>query len=84
MQNFNKKTKFVFLATIFLGLLGLAQSSLAANNAQFVAQSVPETMTQGQIYQVSVTMKNTGDITWTGGHRLGSQNPRDNMTWGFK
>jgi len=54
------------------------------NNAQFVAQSVPPTMTAGQTYSVSVAMKNTGDTTWTDTtHRLGSKNPSDNMTWGL-
>jgi hypothetical protein len=55
----------------------------AANNAQFVSQNVPSTMTAGQTYAVSVTMKNTGTSTWTeaGGYRLGSQNPENNTTW---
>jgi hypothetical protein len=41
-------------------------------------------MTPGQSYAVSVTMQNTGGKTWTAAtnHRLGSQNPQDNTTWG--
>ncbi|HWW74610.1 MAG TPA: PKD domain-containing protein, partial [Pyrinomonadaceae bacterium] len=54
------------------------------NNATFVSQSVPTAMNAGQQYSVSVTMYNAGTTTWTaaGGHRLGSQNPQDNGTWG--
>ena len=54
------------------------------NNATFVTQSVPATMTAGQTYSVSVTMKNTGTSTWSAAnnYKLGSQNPADNTTWG--
>jgi hypothetical protein len=46
----------------------------------------PAPMTAGQRYTVSVTMKNTGTKAWTtgGGYKLGSGNPQDNLTWGFK
>jgi hypothetical protein len=52
--------------------------------AQFVGQSVPATMTAGQLYPVSITVKNTGSGTWIAGShvRLGSQSPIDNSTWG--
>jgi hypothetical protein len=55
----------------------------AANNAQFISQSVPSNMTPGAVYAVSVSLKNTGTTTWTaaGKYRLGSQNPRDGLTW---
>src|SRR4051794_2029646 len=54
-------------------------------DAQFVSQSVPASMIAGQSYDVSVTMRNTGTNTWTAptAHRLGSQNPQDNTTWGL-
>jgi YD repeat-containing protein len=54
------------------------------NGAQFIAQSVPTSMTTGQSYPVSVTMRNTGTTTWTAAHlyRLGSQSPQDNVLWG--
>jgi Zn-dependent metalloprotease len=53
------------------------------NNATFVSQSVPTSMIAGQSYSVSVTMNNSGTTTWTPGvHRLGSQNPENNSTWG--
>jgi Bacterial Ig domain/Ig-like domain from next to BRCA1 gene len=57
----------------------------ARNNAQFVSQSTPTTMTAGECYTVSVTMKNTGTSTWTrgGNYRLGSQHPQDNLIWGL-
>ena len=42
-------------------------------------------MTAGQVYPVSVTMKNTGGTAWNTaqGYKLGSQNPQDNNQWGF-
>ncbi|WP_187775837.1 RHS repeat-associated core domain-containing protein [Luteimonas suaedae] len=54
------------------------------DNAQFVSQAVPNPMTRGQSYSVTVRMKNTGDTTWStsGGYQLGSQNPANNSTWG--
>jgi len=60
--------------------------STPRNGATFVSQNVPSTMTAGQTYTVSVTLKNTGTTPWADGttnpHRLGSQNPTDNTTWG--
>lgn len=55
------------------------------NNAGFVAQSVPATMTAGQQYTVSVTMSNSGTSTWSasGNYKLGSQNPQDTNAWGL-
>lgn len=52
--------------------------------AQFLAQSVPEVMSIGVSYQVSVTMENAGTATWTAasGDRLGSSDPQNNFTWG--
>lgn len=53
-------------------------------NATFVSQSVPTSMTAGQSYSVSVTMRNSGSTTWTSDvYRLGSQSPQDNTVWGF-
>ncbi len=58
--------------------------SSAINDAQYVSQNVPASMTPGQTVTVTVTMRNTGTTTWTdaNGYRLGSQNPMDNTTWG--
>jgi RHS repeat-associated protein len=47
-------------------------------NAQLVSASVPTTMTAGGYYNVSMTFKNTGNVTWTSpGYLLGNQ---DNST----
>ena len=41
-------------------------------------------MVRGQQYNISVTLKNTGTKTWDPAtYRLGSANPRDNLTWGL-
>lgn len=52
-------------------------------NAAFVTHSVPTAMVQGLTYPVSVTMQNTGNLTWhPGQHYLRSQNAQDNTRWG--
>ena len=68
---------------IFAVLLLACQTAYAANNAQFISQSVPSAMDPGQTYSVSVTFKNTGTTTWTeaSSYRLGVQNPQDNGNW---
>jgi hypothetical protein len=54
------------------------------DNAAFVSQSVPSSMTAGQVVPVSVTMKNSGTTTWQPGTcTLGSLNPSGNTTWGL-
>ncbi|HEY9284075.1 MAG TPA: NBR1-Ig-like domain-containing protein, partial [Pyrinomonadaceae bacterium] len=79
----------------FLGLPGLYAKAAGllpalfvapaqgANGAAFFSQSVPTTMSAGQTYNVSVTMTNTGQTTWSAAnsHRLGSQTPTDNTVW---
>jgi len=54
------------------------------NNAAFSGQSVPTTMTAGQVYTVTVNMRNNGTTTWISdeSYNLGSRNPYDNVTWG--
>lgn len=53
------------------------------NGVSFLSQSVPTAMEAGQTYNVSVTLRNSGDTTWTSDvYKLGSQNPQDNTTWG--
>jgi len=54
------------------------------NDSRFVSQSVPVIMNPSQVVDVTVTFENTGTTDWTDadGHRLGSQNPQDNGTWG--
>ncbi len=61
------------------------QAGQGVNNAQFVSQSVPATMTAGQSYAVSITFQNTGTTTWSAAnaYNLGARNPQDNTTWGM-
>jgi hypothetical protein len=56
----------------------------AGNNAAYVTQSVPATLAPGQTFGAQITMRNTGTATWnTTSYKLGSQNPANNMNWGF-
>ena len=55
------------------------------NASEFVSQNVPTSVTAGQAFTVSVTMKNTGSTVWElgpTGHFLGAEGPRDNSLWG--
>jgi RHS repeat-associated protein len=53
-------------------------------DAQLISASVPTTMTAGGYYNVSLTFKNTGNVTWTKpDYRIGSTSPDDNFTWGL-
>jgi hypothetical protein len=58
---------------------------VVGNDADYVSQAVPATMISGQVYPVSITMKNSGLHSWTaaGNYNLGSQNAPDNTTWGL-
>ena len=69
--------------TAYVKAGGTTPPPATADNTQFITQQVPDTMTAGQKYTVSVTLKNTGTSTWTAGnnYRLGSQNPQDNKIW---
>lgn len=64
---------------------GPAVPLASGNNAGFVSQSVPASMTAGGVYNASVTLLNTGTTTWTAAayYRLGSSNPQNNSTWGI-
>lgn len=63
--------------------VGACGTTTGTDNATFVSQSVPTSMTAGQTYSVSVTMRNSGTTTWTSDvYKLGSQNPQDNTRWG--
>lgn len=68
---------------MLLALL-FATGAQAQSNAAFGSQSVPTAMVTGTVYNVTVTIKNTGSTTWTSAaqYRLGSQNPQDNAIWG--
>jgi len=75
--------KSIARASIVAGML-LAMNAMAANDAKFIAQSVPHTMEAGLQYAVSVTMKNTGTTPWTvGNFKLGSLALQDNLNWGI-
>ena len=53
------------------------------DQAQFVSQTVPGTMTHGLVYNVSISLKNTGTTAWDDvNYRLMSQNLLGNNTWG--
>ena len=58
---------------------------LVLDGYAILSQSVPLTMGAGESYTASVTMRNTGTVAWTRAaqYLLGSQNPQDNLTWGF-
>lgn len=50
--------------------------------AEFMSQTVPETMIGGDEYSVALVFKNTGDSPWRHGHiALISQEPDNNLTW---
>jgi len=55
------------------------------SHASYFRQEVPETMDPGEKITVSITMRNTGESTWTDtdNYKLGSWNPEDNNTWGI-
>jgi hypothetical protein len=52
------------------------------NDAAFVTQSVPSTLTPGQSTAVSITMRNSGTTNWNATCRLRSENPTGNAIWG--
>jgi hypothetical protein len=59
--------------------------AVPAYQSTFVGQNIPATMTAGQTYAVSVTMRNDGSDTWSAAtnYNLGSQNVQDNTVWGL-
>jgi hypothetical protein len=78
--------KRILMFFVFTVVLGSLFAFSADYDAQFISQyGVETTMIVGAKYPVSLTFKNTGTIDWTraGKVRLGSQNPQDNVIWGF-
>jgi hypothetical protein len=55
------------------------------DDASFEGQSVTASMRAGETYSVLITMRNSGNTTWShaAGYRLGSMNPQDNTNWGI-
>ena len=84
---YNFQWRMVHELVTWFGAFSTNQQILVASidNAQFISQSVPSTLSPGQTATASVTMKNTGTTTWTraAGYKLGSQNPQGNLTWGL-
>lgn len=71
------------------GLSLITNCVLGGCNSVFVSSVVPGSMKSGQVYSVSVTMRNSGTKSWNNGDptspfSLGSQNLQDNTTWGLK
>ncbi|MCV9385267.1 NBR1-Ig-like domain-containing protein [Reichenbachiella ulvae] len=56
----------------------------SGNWAAFSSQNVPSSVGLGDTLTISISMTNSGNTTWTlaDGYYLGSENPRDNNTWG--
>jgi hypothetical protein len=74
-----------FGATSTNVVVQVATGGGSTNDASFVTQNVQTSMTAGQVYSVSMRMRNTGTTTWSSasGYALGSNNPVDNTTWGM-
>ena len=56
------------------------------NNAACIGINAPDSVAAEQPFNASVTMNNNGTKPWTTDatpHRLGSQNPQDNLRWGL-
>lgn len=62
----------------------LAHTSLAQNGAAVVSVNAPTSVAPGASFIASITMTNTGGSSWTtaGLFNLGSESPRNNLTWG--
>jgi GH25 family lysozyme M1 (1,4-beta-N-acetylmuramidase) len=61
--------------------------SVGVNNATVVSSSVPSSLSTGQTFTASITLKNNGGSIWTNTganpYKLGSQTPQDNTIWGL-
>jgi hypothetical protein len=89
-----KKVKFIVLyfASLFLMIGSISAQSGGVgvsdqyDNATYLSQSTPGVMVPGQIYGVSVTMKNTGRSVWYSGNyalKLTSVTDASAYTWGI-
>jgi RHS repeat-associated protein len=72
-----RQGRAVAYAMSCLLLLMVQGNAMAANDAAFTSQTVPAAMTVGETYPITVTMKNTGTLSWTvaGNYFLALQNP---------
>jgi hypothetical protein len=76
--------RIVLYMLLFVALVYLYSLSVpAADNAEFLSQSVPPEMGANQSYTVSVSFKNTGGTTWNSGGSfcLTSQNLKGISMW---
>ncbi len=70
----NSGSQYSFLYTMIEGWKKLNQG---LNKAQFIKQVVPDSVSPGQLFNVSLTFKNAGETIWSNqgaGHHLGSSN----------
>jgi hypothetical protein len=58
------------------------QPDVPALDAAYVRMEVPDKVRAGQVFAVTITMKNTGRDQWGDGMKLLSQDPVGNETWG--
>lgn len=66
-------------------LMSITITSLfGQNNSQFISQMAPASVDANEIFNVTVTFKNTGSTIWksSDSFSLGTQGPQDNTTWG--
>ena len=75
-------------ALVFSGFIfgPAADVQAAARAATFISQvSPPATMALGETANVSITMRNDGELTWPAYSvwGLGARNPENNSTWGL-
>ncbi|MBI4422906.1 MAG: fibronectin type III domain-containing protein, partial [Elusimicrobia bacterium] len=59
---------------------------LRRQDAEWVGQEVPAAVAPGGRFQASITLRNSGNTTWTtsGGYGLGALQPLDNARWGVR
>ena len=56
-------------------------NNLPDSAADFVTQTAPATVLPGQVFPVSVTMRNVGTTTWTAGEEYKLAHQSDSLTW---
>ena len=61
------------LVVVMISLPGVVSAYSSSPNAQYISDTIPSIMNAGQTYTVSITMKNSGSMTWNeaGKIRLG-------------
>jgi hypothetical protein len=61
----------ILLITLLLAIMAMSGTAVAGNSAS-VTTTIPSTMVKDGVYSVSITVKNTGTVTWTttGGYQI--------------